>query len=110
MIFNTGMPRSIVGHALSGSLIALMASGAYGYSKVKQGKMSQKEALKNTAVATIEGGIITACGIAAANALGNTQTPLRNALEAATLVGIGLASVYGIQALVNPKKDLNFES
>ncbi|TLD87843.1 hypothetical protein [Helicobacter sp. MIT 05-5294] len=110
MIFNTGTPRSIAGHALSGGIIAFMVSGAYEYSKVKQGAITQKEAIKNAAVATIEGGVITACGIAAANALGSTQSPFKNVLEAAALVGIGLASVYGIQALANPKNSLNPKS
>lgn len=107
MIINTGMPRSIAGHALSGGVIALILSGAYEYSKVQKGEISQKEALKNTAIATLEGGIITACGIAAANSLGSTQSPLKNLLEAATLVAIGMASIYGIQTLANPKAKSN---
>ena len=60
MIINTGMPRSITGHALSGGVIALILSGAYEILKVQKGEISQKEALKNTAVATLEGGIIKA--------------------------------------------------
>ncbi|WP_300691410.1 hypothetical protein [Helicobacter sp. UBA3407] len=105
MIINTGMPRSIAGHALSGGVIALILSGAYEILKVQKGEISQKEALKNTAVATLEGGIITACGIAAANSLGNTQLPLKSLLEATTLVAVGVVSIYGIQALANPKKE-----
>lgn len=76
-------------------------------SKVQKGEISQKEAIKNTAIATLEGGIITACGIAAANSLGSTQSPLKNLLEATTLVAIGMASIYGIQTLANPKAKSN---
>ncbi|TLD83570.1 hypothetical protein LS70_005315 [Helicobacter sp. MIT 11-5569] len=102
MIANTGTPRSITGHAISGGLIACMLSGAYAYAKYKNNAISKQEAIIDTLKATIEGGIITACGIAAANALGsNTKTTTQGIVEATAFVAVGTASVYGIQMLAN---------
>ncbi|MDE5603411.1 MAG: hypothetical protein K2I71_05785 [Helicobacter sp.] len=104
MLINTGTPRSIMGHAISGAIIGCMLSGIYEFSQYKQGKTPKDKALKNTLKATLEGGIITASGIAATNALGNTsKNPLQNTLEATTYVALGLASVYGISQLINTK-------
>lgn len=98
MIINTGIPRSVVGHTISGSIIGAMVSGVYEYSKYKKGEVSKSEAINATLKATLEGGIIAASGIAATNALGNpTKKPLSNALEAMSYVALGVAGVYGIQ-------------
>lgn len=102
MIVNTGTPRSITGHAISGGLIAFMLSGACAYAKYKRKEISRQEAIIDTLKASVEGGVITACGIAAANALGsNTKSTTQGILEAGAFVGIGLASVYGIRTLTN---------
>ncbi|AWI34066.1 hypothetical protein [Helicobacter apodemus] len=104
MVINTGTSRSIVGHAISGAIIGGMLSGIYEFSQYKQGNTSKNKALKSTLKATLEGGIITASGIAATNALGNTsKNPLRNTLEATACIALGLASVYGISQLINTK-------
>ena len=93
MIINTGIPRSVVGHTISGSIIGAMVSGVYEYSKYKKGEVSKSEAINTTLKATLEGGII-----AATNALGNpAKKPLSNALEAMSYVALGVAGVYGIQ-------------
>ena len=100
MIANTGTPRSITRHAISGGLIALMLSGAYAYRKYKDNQITKQEAITDTFKATLEGGIITACGVAAANALGNSaKTSAQSVVEAAAFVAVGAASVYGIQTL-----------
>lgn len=98
MIINTGMPRSITGHALSGGIIGFMLGGACAYAKYKNNTISKQEAIIDTAKSTLEGGIVTACGIAAANALGNSaKSPFVNVLEASAYVGVGIASIYAIQ-------------
>lgn len=102
MLANTGTPRSVTGHAISGGLIALMLSGAYAYAKYKRKEINKQEAITETLKAGAEGGIITACGIAATNALGNSaKSPTQGIIEAAAFVAIGAASVYGIQKLAN---------
>lgn len=100
MVINTGTPRSISGHAVSGAIIGLMLSGAYEYNKYKKGEVSKSQAIRTTLQATLEGGIITASGIAATNALGNVaKKPLQNTLEALSYVALGVAGVYGVQQL-----------
>ncbi|PKT75268.1 hypothetical protein [Helicobacter winghamensis] len=102
MVANTGTPRSITGHAISGGLIAFMLSGAYAYAKYKRKEISRQEAITDTLKASVEGGILTACGIAAANALGsNTKTTTQGIIEASAFVAVGAASVYGIQTLAS---------
>lgn len=97
MIINTGLARSVKGHAVSGALFAFMLSSTYEYMGYKEGKKDKKLITKNIAKATIEGGIIAASGIAASNALGDkTKSPLLNSLEALTYVGVGIASIYAL--------------
>ena len=98
MIINTEIPRSVVGHTISGSIIGVMVSAVYEYSKYKKGEVSQSGAINTTLKATLEGGIIAASGIAATNALGNpAKKPLSNALEAMSYVALGVDGGYGIQ-------------
>lgn len=95
MIIDTGAPRSVKGHAVSGALFAFMLSSVCEYMGYKKGQKDKKLISKNIAKATIEGGIIAASGIAASNALGDeTKSPLRNSLEAISYVSIGIASLY----------------
>lgn len=102
MILNTGTPRSITGHAISGGLMACMLSGTYAFMQYKHQTMGKQEAISNTLKATIEGGLITACAIGATNAIGDaTKTPAQNIVKAATFVALGVAGVYGIQMLAN---------
>ncbi|MCI5969363.1 hypothetical protein [Helicobacter sp.] len=102
MVVNTGTPRSVTGHAISGGLIAFMLSGACAYAKYKRNEINKQEAITKTIKASVEGGILTACGIAAANALGsNTKSTAQGIIEATTFVAIGAASVYGIRTLAN---------
>lgn len=97
MIVNTGAPRSIVGHAVSGAIIGLMIGGAYGYSRYKKGEIDKNTAIKNTLKSTIEGGIITASGIAASNAIGDSsKSPARSMFEALSYISIGIAGAYSV--------------
>lgn len=179
MILNTGKPRSVVGHAVSGAFFALILNAANslesGYNKAfaddefkdkmpskdaefsqKNGENSQKSGVlarkkgeksgvliqknhtkdgknelinaqnslengienaefshkkgkKSTAKALIkaslEGGIIAASGIAAANALGDKRkSPLNSTLSAIFCVGAGVAGLYALNQLLNGEK------
>ena len=111
MIANTGTPRSVTGHAISGGLIALRLSGAYAYRKYKDNTITKQEAIAETLKTTLEGGIITACGVAAANALGNnTKTSTQGLVEAVAFVAVGAASVYGIQTLTHKENCISKKS
>lgn len=107
MLINTGTPRSIKGHAVSGAIFAFMLSSSYEYFNYKQGRKDKKSATKDILRASIEGGIIAASGIGASNALGDrTKSPLRNTLEALAYVGVGFASLYALDKIMQNEPKL----
>lgn len=107
MIIDTGTPRSVKGHAVSGAFFVLMLSSAYEYASYKAGQKDKKSISKSIAKATLEGGIIAASGIAAANALGNSDKgAFRSALEALTYVSVGAASVYALNQFMQDEPKL----
>lgn len=107
MIIDTGTARSVQGHAVSGALFAFMLSSAYEYMGFKEGQRDSKRLAKNVAKATIEGGIIAATGIAAANALGNSEKgALRSTLEAIGYVSVGIAGVYALNKFTQDEPKL----
>lgn len=103
-MINTGAPRSVSGHAVSGAILALMASGAYQYSKFKNGQTTQDEAIKSTIKATLEGAALGACAIAASNVIGNpNKNTTSKIVETGAYIAIGAAFVYGVQNAFSPK-------
>lgn len=95
MIINTGTPRSVKGHAVSGAIFAFMLSSSYEYMIYKRGQKDAKNSAKKIIRASLEGAIVAASGIAASNALGDrTKSPLRNSLEALSYVSMGIAGIY----------------
>lgn len=103
MILDTGTPRSVKGHAVSGAIFALVLSSAYEYAK--KGQKDKKALAKRIAKASIEGGIVAASGIAAANALGDKDKgAFRNAFEALLCVGAGIAGVYAVDKIMSGEK------
>lgn len=107
MIIDTGTPRSVKGHAVSGALFALMLSSAYEYAGFKAGQKDKKLIGKNIAKATLEGGIIAASGIAAANELGSSnKSVLRSSLEALGYVSVGIAGVYALNKFMQDEPKL----
>ncbi|WP_289242837.1 hypothetical protein [uncultured Campylobacter sp.] len=103
-MINTGSPRSVSGHAVSGAILALMVSGAYQYAKLKDGQTTQDEAIKSTLKATFEGAAVGACAIAAANVIGNpNKSTTSKIVETGAYIAIGTAFVYGMQNVFKPK-------
>lgn len=104
-MINTGTPRSVSGHAVSGAILALIASGAYQYAKLKDGQTTSQEAIKTTIKSTLEGAAIGACAIAASNTIGNpNKSATTKIVEAATYIAIGGAFVYGVQNAFRSKE------
>ena len=104
-MINTGAPRSVSGHAVSGAILALMASGAYQYAKLKEGQITQDEAIKTTIKSALEGAATGACAIAASNTIGNpNKSTSTKIVEAATYIAIGGAFVYGVQNAFKSKE------
>lgn len=101
MLLNTGTPRSVQGHGVSGALFGLILSAAFELNNCKKGVVDKKAAAKRISKATLEGGIIAASGIAAANALGDeSKSPILSTLQAISYVGVGIAGVYAINKLM----------
>jgi len=92
-MINTGMPRSVLGHWVSGSIASLIVSGAINYKRVEEGKMSTKEAGVDTLKKTLQGGTVTASAIAVANHIG---TPA-GYFKALASLSVGAACVYAIE-------------
>ncbi len=103
MILDTGTPRSVKGHAASGAFIALALTAAKECAKT--GQKDKKALAKALIKAALEGGIITASGIAAANALGNKDKGgFRNVFEALFFVSAGVAGVYALDKFMSGEK------
>ncbi|ARQ99919.1 MULTISPECIES: hypothetical protein [Campylobacter] len=104
-MINTGTPRSISGHAVSGGIVAFMVSGAYQYAKFKDGKTTKNQAIQTTLKSTLEGAIIGACAIAAANTIGDpNKSTINKIAQAGAYIAIGGAFAYAAQNLLKPKE------
>jgi len=92
---NTGTPRNVLGHVVSGALASAIVSGTINYKKTMQRQMSPNDAIKDTVKKTTQGGIATGSAIAAANFLGQPN----GLMKALTAVSVGMAGIYAIEIL-----------
>lgn len=99
MLLDTGAPRSVLAHAVSGGVAGLILGGVVGYGKYKSGKILQQDALKHAIKAGLEGALVSACAIGAANSLGSNKQVTSNLLESGAYLALGLAGTYAIQNL-----------
>lgn len=101
-LINTGNPRSITGHAVSGAFASGIISGSINYINYQNGHLNKSQALQNTLKVTVQGGIATSAAIAATNHLGPDGSGF---LQAMTALSIGMAGIYAVeiadQALTN---------
>ena len=89
---DTGAPRSVAGHVISGSLAAGAVAGALNYNKYKKGEIAKSEAVNNSLKLSAQGGIATGSAIAAANYMGQG-----NFLGMLTAVSLGAMGVYAVE-------------
>lgn len=92
---NTGEPRNVLGHIVSGAVASAIVSGTINYKKVKDEKITSKEAVKDTVKKTSQGAIATGAAIATANYLGQRD----GFFKALTAASVGMAGVYAIELL-----------
>ncbi|WP_394908586.1 hypothetical protein [uncultured Helicobacter sp.] len=97
MIFDTGMPRSLNAHAVSGAAAGLIAAGITNYQYYKKGEITQSQALGNTLKSTMQGALLGVCTIGIANALGSPQNALSNVLESSAYLLVGVAGSYALE-------------
>jgi len=103
---DTGVPRSVSGHVISGAFASAIVAGAVNYNRYLKSEISKKEALSNSLKRTIQGGIATGSSIAAANHLGSG-----NIFGMLTTVSLGAIGVYLVEtmseSLINKKETQN---
>lgn len=94
-LINTGEPRNVLGHIVSGAVASAIVSGSINYKKVKNEEICPKAAVKDTVKRTSQGAIATGAAIATANYLGQ-KGGLFKALSAASL---GMAGIYALEMM-----------
>jgi len=94
-LINTGEPRNVLGHIVSGAVASAIVSGTINYKKVKEEEISQNEAIKDTVKRTSQGAIATGAAIATANYIGQKG----GLFKALTAASIGMAGIYAIEVI-----------
>ena len=95
IVIDTGTPRNVLGHVISGAIASAVVSGAINYKKAQNKQITKKEAIKDTIKRTSQGAIATGSAIATANYLGQKG----GLLKAATALSIGMAGIYAIEVI-----------
>jgi len=85
-MIDTGEPRSVTGHAVSGAVASAVVAGSINY------EITKEEAVQNSIKLTVQGGVATGSAIAAANYLGKG-----NYLGMLAAVTLGLGGVYAVE-------------
>ena len=105
LAINTGAPRNVVGHVISGAVASGIVAGSLNYARYKKGEQNKKEAVSNTAKMTLIGAISTSCAVAATNCLGQGQI-----FKMLGIISAGAAGLYAIEKAdeknTNQKSDL----
>lgn len=91
---NTGTPRNVLGHVISGAIASMVISGAINYKKYQNGELKKCNAIKDTTKRASQGAIATGSAIATANYIGEG-----NYLRAFTALSIGAASIYALEVI-----------
>lgn len=95
LVINTGTPRNVLGHIVSGAVASAIVSGAINYKKVQKKELSKNEAIKDSIKKSSQGAIATGAAIATANYLGQKG----GFLKAMTAASVGLAGIYALEVL-----------
>lgn len=104
-LINTGEPRNILGHIVSGAVASAIVSGTINYKKLKNEEISSNEAIKDTVKRTSQGAIATGAAIATANYVGQKG----GLFKALTAASIGMAGIYALE-IIDEKLDESYEA
>ncbi len=94
-LINTGEPRNVLGHIVSGAVASAIVSGTINYKKLKNEEISPNGAIKDTVKRTSQGAIATGTAIATANYIGQKG----GLFKALTAVSIGMAGIYTLEVI-----------
>lgn len=89
---DTGAPRNVQGHFISGALASGILAGSLTYKKQQSGEITTKESMSKIARASLQGGIATASAISTANHMSKG-----NWIGATLSLGAGLLGVYATE-------------
>lgn len=93
-MINTGTPRSVVGHVVSGSIASSIVASAMNYNRYKKEEITKQKAICDTMKLSVQGGIATGSAIAATNHLGNG-----NWLGLLGAISIGAIGIYATEKI-----------
>jgi hypothetical protein len=93
-MIDTGTPRSVLGHVVSGTIASAAIAGGMHYNQVQKGTLDKKAAIRTTIKLSLQGGVATGAAIAAANHLGKS-----NFFGVLSALSIGVAGVYAIEKI-----------
>jgi hypothetical protein len=94
-LINTGAPRNVLGHIVSGAVASALISGTINYKKYKNDEVSYNEALTDTVKRTSQGAIATGAAIATANYIGQKG----GLFKALTAASIGMTGIYALELI-----------
>lgn len=103
IIIDTGTPRNVLGHVISGAIASAIVSSAINYKKTQSRQITKKEAIKDTIKRTSQGAIATGSAIATANYLGQKG----GLLKAMTALSIGIMGIYAVE-IIEEKLDQKY--
>lgn len=105
---DTGTPRSVTGHFISGAIASSIVASAINYKKYQNNEISQSELVNDTLKTTLQGAIATASAVATTNYIGEGKI-----MQAMTAMSIGAMGVYGthkvyekLELQVNKNKEI----
>jgi|GEM_PF-1648791 len=104
-VINTGEPRSVAGHVVSGAVASAIVAGAVNYKKFQNGEMHRNKAVRDTLKKSAQGGIATGAAISAANHLGSGDW-----FKAISAMSMGMASLYAVEVVDNQLEQMAQES
>ncbi len=93
-MIDTGEPRSVTGHVVSGAVASAVVAGSVNYSNYTNDEITKEEAIKNSIKLTVQGGVATGSAIATANYLGKG-----NYLGMMAAISLGLGGVYAVEKI-----------
>lgn len=105
VIINTGEPRNVIGHIVSGAIASAIVSGTINYKKLKDEKITKAEAIADTVKLTSQGAIATGAAIATTNYIGQKG----GLLKATYALSIGMAGIYALEVIDEKYKNKMIE-
>jgi len=92
LAINTGAPRNVAAHFISGAIATSIVSGAVNYRRYQNEEISRSEFINDTLKTSLQGAIATAGAIATTNYLGEGKV-----MHAMTAMSVAASGVYGTQ-------------